>query len=62
MLDADAFTRFEDADVIDASTGKAFRETILARGDEAPPEALFEAFMGRPPSPDALLKRLGLVS
>ncbi len=60
VLDADAFTRFAASGILDASTGRAFREQILERGDEEDPAVLFERFMGRPPSQDALLARLGL--
>ncbi|MEM9875141.1 MAG: M3 family metallopeptidase [Myxococcota bacterium] len=60
VLDADAFTRFAEAGILDRATGRAFREHILERGDERDPSELFIAFMGRAPSQDALLQRLGL--
>lgn len=60
VLEADAFTRFAAAGILDANTGRAFRAQILERGDEEDPAVLFERFMGRPPSQDALLARLGL--
>ncbi len=62
MLDADAFTRFAEEGIFSTDVGRAFREQVLARGNSAPPEDLFRAFLGRDPSPDALLRRLGLAA
>ena len=57
VLDADVFTRFREAGVFDAETGRDYVRTILSRGDSADPEELFREFMGRDPNPDALLER-----
>jgi len=62
VLDADAFTRFLEADVLSAEVGQHFRQAILAKGDSADPDALFREFMGRDPSLDALLVRAGLAA
>ena len=62
VLDADAFTRFRESGVVSAEVGRDFRAAILARGDSDDPAALFERFMGRGPSLDALLERSGLAA
>jgi oligopeptidase A len=61
VLEADAFSRFAAAGVFSRSVGSEFRERILSRGNEADPMELYKSFMGREPSPMALLKRAGLV-
>ncbi len=64
VLSADAFAAFEDAGLDDtgviAATGKRFRDTVLALGGSRPPMEVFEAFRGREPSSEALLRHSGL--
>ena len=66
VLSADAFAAFEEAGLDDATTvaetGRRFRETVLALGGGAPPMEVFQAFRGRAPSPDALLRHSGLAA
>jgi oligopeptidase A len=62
VLEADAFSRFSEAGVLSREVGDAFRSLILARGNEADPMELYRSFMGREPSPEALLKRAGLIA
>jgi len=64
VLSADAFGAFEEAGLDDeramAETGRRYRETVLALGGSRSPMEVFEAFRGRQPKPDALLRHAGL--
>jgi len=40
------------------TTGRRFRDLILAKGAEAPATALVDAFLGRPVSPDAFFREI----
>ncbi|MDA0228186.1 MAG: M3 family metallopeptidase [Proteobacteria bacterium] len=65
VLSADAYAAFEEAartagSVIDAATGRRFEQEILAMGASRPAMQSFEAFRGRPPSLEALLRHQGM--
>jgi oligopeptidase A len=64
VLAADAFAAFEEAGLQDeaavAATGKKYRATILGLGGGTHPMEVFQAFRGRPPRVEALLRHAGL--
>ncbi len=64
VLSADAFAAFEEAGLDDAtavaSTGRRYRDTILAQGGSRHPLEIFRDFRGRDPDPSALLRHHGL--
>lgn len=62
VLDADAFTRFQREGVLNSTTGLAFREHILSKGNSVPPDELYRRFMGRDPEQEPLLARAGLAA
>ena len=66
VLSADAFAAFEEAgldneDAI-ATTGKRYRDTVLALGGSLHPMEVFKAFRGREPSTAPLLRHNGLAT
>lgn len=61
VLAADAFEAFLETHLFDASTGKRFLTEFLEKGASKPAGDLFEAFRGRPPRVDALLRQHGLI-
>ncbi len=66
VLSADAFSAFEEVglnnDELIRATGRRFRETVLSLGGSRHPREVFEAFRGRPPSPEALIRHSGLAT
>lgn len=60
VLSADAYSVFEENGVLDAATGRRFREEILAVGGSRPALESFIAFRGREPRIDALLRHSGM--
>ncbi|MFM9042449.1 MAG: M3 family metallopeptidase [Vulcanococcus sp.] len=66
VLSADAFGAFEDVGLENEKeireTGRRFRDTVLSLGGSLDPKEVFEAFRGRQPSSDALIRHSGLVA
>ena len=64
ILSADAFSAFEDSGLDNPTaireTGRRFRDTVLALGGSRHPMQVFQAFRGREPKVDALLRHSGL--
>jgi oligopeptidase A len=65
VLSADAFAAFEEVGLEEESaiisTGRRFRDTVLALGGSKHPMEVFKAFRDREPSTEALLRHSGLV-
>lgn len=61
VLDADAFSLFLQNGVFDQETASSFKENILSKGGTEHPMELYKKFRGQEPTPEALLKRAGLV-
>lgn len=60
VLSSDAYDAFEQNGVLDADTGRRYREAILEAGGSRPALESFMAFRGREPSIDALLRHQGM--
>jgi len=61
VLDADAFSVFQEKGIFDRETADSFRRNILERGGSEHPMILYKAFRGQEPTATALLKRNGLI-
>ncbi|SBO42461.1 M3 family metallopeptidase [Cyanobium sp. NIES-981] len=66
VLSADAFGAFEEVGLEQeeaiVATGRRFRDTVLSLGGSRSPAEVFEAFRGRQPSSEALIRHSGLSS
>lgn len=62
VLDADAFDYFSENGIFNTKIGESFKENILSKGGTEHPMILYKRFRGQEPSPEALLKRAGLVN
>ena len=61
VLDADAFSAFEETgDPFNPDLAARLKNHIYASGGTADPEALYTAFRGKMPTPDAMMAKRGL--
>ena len=62
VLEADAFSLFQEKGIFNTEVSHSFRENILSRGGSEDAAVLYRNFRGHDPEPEALLKKLGLSS
>lgn len=62
VLDADAFSLFEERGIFDGETAQSFAQNILSKGGTQDPMVLYQKFRGRAPKNEALLRRAGLIT
>ena len=62
VLDADAFSVFQQEGIFNKDTAQRFRDCILSRGGTEHPMTLYKRFRGQEPTIDALLRRNGIIT
>ena len=62
VLDADAFEFFKMNGIFDKKIATLFKEHILSKGGTENPMELYKRFRGQEPTPEALLRRAGLLN
>jgi peptidyl-dipeptidase Dcp len=60
VLDADAFSLFQEEGLFNRTVAQSFRENILEKGGTEHPMILYKRFRGQEPTVDALLRRSGM--
>jgi peptidyl-dipeptidase Dcp len=60
MLDDDAYQWFEDHGGLTRANGDRFRQMVLSRGNTEDLEKMYEAWRGKAPSVEPMLKYRGL--
>ncbi len=61
VLDADAFEFFLEKGIFHKDTADLFKKHILSAGGSEHPMELYKRFRGKEPSPEALLRRTGML-
>ena len=62
VLSGDTYAAFQEEGLFNRETAKRFADCVLSAGGVRPAAEMFEAFRGRPPSTDALLRQMGLAA
>lgn len=62
VLDADAFSLFQERGIFNTEVAESFRQNVLSKGNTDHPATLYKKFRGKEPSIKALLKRNGLIA
>ena len=60
VLDADAFSLFQEKGIFNQKVAQSFRDNVLSKGGTEHPAVLYRRFRGQEPTIDALLKRTGI--
>ncbi|HPS95621.1 MAG TPA: M3 family metallopeptidase [Bacteroidales bacterium] len=60
VLEADAFSLFEEKGIFSKEVAASFRDNILSKGNLMDADVLYRNFRGRDPKPEALLVKLGM--
>jgi len=61
VLEADAFSLFEEKGIFNRDVAASFRENILSKGSSEDEAVLYRNFRGHDPEPAALLRKLGII-
>ena len=62
VLEADAFSLFQEKGIFNREVASSFRENILSRGSSEDEAELYRRFRGHDPQPAALLSKLGIIA
>ncbi len=60
VLEADAFSLFQEKGIFNSDVAESFRANILSRGNTMEPSEMFRNFRGHDPQTEKLLKKLGI--
>ena len=60
VLEADAFSLFQEKGIFNTEVSNSFRENILSKGSVEDADVIYRNFRGHDPQPEALMKKLGL--